>query len=395
MGTTRILFVHNTRRGGLGDAIRVASILKFLQKSGFKVYEIVQRPVPLKHAIRHGAFRALISLLPFLRLKPNSLRGSIRQYLSLCLARRFLDQTARDLDFDVILAEISMVGWLALGLCKKRSKPLIVDAHGLVGAQSKGGNQSSWQLRELLEAEVFKSCAHLLVVSYKMKEYIAHHFNIPDDKIHVVYNGADPQNLLARFSHPLKVIFAGNFAYWERVDDYLEIAKRANQRDFKFFLSGAGSMKKHILERIERERIPIRYLGQVPRPAMLNMLSEMQVGIAPSTRDLARLVAFPIKVLDYMSCGLPVITPNIGDWGKIVQKENCGIALEVDSTENYLAALETMKRRDEWQEKSNNGIQAIRTRYSWGRVLLPLRNLITQYSTVRKAVRKLHRRNEC
>jgi glycosyltransferase involved in cell wall biosynthesis len=388
MKMMRVLLVHETRSGGLGDSIRVDRILKFLQESGFRVYAIVQRPVPLKYAIRHSILRTIArapfgiitSPLFFHKLKHQHLSDSILQYLSFDLARNFLNQITRGLDFDVILAETYAAGWLTLDICRKNSKPLIVDAHGLAGAEAKGFKDRSWQLKEILEAEVFNSCAHLLVVSQKMKEYVTHHFKIPSDNVHVVCNGADPQDLKARFSQPLKVIYAGNFAYWEKVDDYLEIAKRSNRKDYKFFLSGTGSMKNHILERIEREKIPIKYLGHVPRSAMLNILSDMQVGIAPSTRDLARVVAFPIKVLDYMSCGLPVITPNIGDWGKIVETENCGIALEDDSTENYLAALETMKRKDEWQEKSKNGIQAIRTKYNWNKVLLPLKNLMTQYS---------------
>nr|MDO8100871.1 glycosyltransferase family 4 protein [Candidatus Njordarchaeota archaeon] len=379
MKTMRILFVHGTT-GGLGDTIRVDTILKFLQKLGFNVYNVALPSISPRYIRRQGVSKTLTNLLPFHELRPFSLRDSILRYLEFNSARNFLDQITRNLDFNVILAETSLVGWLTLDIHKKSSKPLIVDVHGLAGAEAKGRNERSWHLKELLEAEIFNRCTHLLVVSYKMKEHVARHFKVPDDKIHVVHNGAEPQNLKAKFSHPLKVIYAGNFAYYERVDNYLEIAKKANQADFKFFLSGAGAMKKHILARIKREKIPIKYLGHVPRPMMLNILSEMQIGIAPSTKDLARLVAFPIKVLDYMSCGLPVITPNIGDWGKMIETKNCGVALEDDSTESYLAALETLKRKAEWKNKSNNGIQTIRTEYNWNEVLSPLRNLMTQYS---------------
>jgi hypothetical protein len=107
-------------------------------------------------------------------------------------------------------------------------------------------------------------------------------------------------------------------------------------------------------------------------------MTRMQIGIAPSTRDIARLVAFPIKVLDYMSCGLPVLAPRVGDWGQMVEAEDCGIALTNDSFENYVDALGVLKGEEVWQEKSNNGLRAIRERYSWKRVLLPLYDLITR-----------------
>ena len=109
-------------------------------------------------------------------------------------------------------------------------------------------------------------------------------------------------------------------------------------------------------------------------------MSKMQVGIAPSTKDTARLLAFPIKILDYMSCGLPVLAPKVGEWGKIIETENCGIALKDDSVENYVTALETLKRKDVWLDKSNNGIQAIKMKYNWNKVLSPLKSLIMHLS---------------
>lgn len=372
----KILLVHLASGSGLGDRIRIDSIFRFLQNSGFNVYEAV---LPSIYTLYGYAKREGISKI-LTRLLPHDSRNPVLRYLNLNVARNFLDQMIRNLDFDVILAETYLAGWLSLEFCKRSSTPLIVDAHGLAGAEAKGYNEKSWHIKEILEAEVFKSCTHLLVVSNKMKEYIVRHFKIPSDKISVIYNGADTQKLTAKFNHPLKVIYAGNFAYWEQVDDYLEIAKKANSSDFKFYLAGSGQMKKHVLARIKRENIPIKYLGHLPRSKMLNIMSKMQIGIAPSTKDTARLVAFPIKVLDYMSCGLPVITPSVGDWGKMIETEDCGISIKDDSVKNYITALETMKRKVVWQCKSNNGIQTIKIKYNWNRVLSPLKNLMMQIS---------------
>lgn len=377
MRPIRILLIHETT-GGFGDRIRIDNIYRFLQKSGFKVHEAVLPSMTFGYAKSKGMFEILTSLLPLRKLKPYDLRKPVLQYINLNLARNYLDHIGRISDFDIVLAETSLVGWLTLGLCKRNSKPLIVDVHGLAGAEAKGNKEKSWHTKEILEAEVFKRCTHLLVVSNKMKEYITDNFKISHNKIHIVYNGAHPQKLKAEYKHPLKVIYAGVFAFWERVDDYLEIAKKANSGDFEFYLAGSGPMKKHILAQIKTERIPIKYLGYLPRSKMLRVMSKMQIGIAPSTKDTTRLVAFPIKVLDYMSCGLPVVTPNVGDWGRMVEIDDCGVALKDDSIANYLTSLETLKRKSLWQDKSSKGSQAIEIKYNWNRVLSPLKNLIMQ-----------------
>jgi glycosyltransferase involved in cell wall biosynthesis len=105
----------------------------------------------------------------------------------------------------------------------------------------------------------------------------------------------------------------------------------------------------------------------------------MQIGIAPSTRDLARVVASPIKIFDYMASGLPVITPKIGDWGEIIVEEDCGVVLEDDSIEDYIKALNALAQRDVWTKKSNNAINIIKQKYNWDNVLKPLADLISNY----------------
>lgn len=77
---------------------------------------------------------------------------------------------------------------------------------------------------------------------------------------------------------------------------------------------------------------------------------------------------------DYVSCGLPVIAPNVGNWGKMIETEDCGIALKDGSVENYITALETVKGKDVWQDKSDEGTQAIKAKYNWNRVLSSLKN---------------------
>jgi len=383
MRNPRILFIYKAI-GNLGDRIRIEQILKFLKRSGFELYETFLPSITFRYIKREGLSNLsniLPNILPLHKQRLYSSKRPIIHYLDLNLARNLLSKTIRNLNFDIVLAETSLVGWLTYSILKDSSTPLIVDVHGLAGLEAKGSRDKYWFIKEALEAEVFKNCNHLLVVSNKMKEYVVRRFDVRDGKVSVIYNGAEPQKHRAKFNYPLKVIYAGVFAYWEKVDDYLEIAKKADSNSFKFYLAGTGPMKKHILARIKRENIPIKYLGYIPRSKMLGVMSKMQVGIAPSTRDLARLVAFPIKVLDYMSCGLPVVAPLIGDWGKMIKTENCGITIEDDSVEKYITALETLKRKDVWLDKSNNGIRAIEMKYNWSKVLSPLKSIITHLAS--------------
>jgi glycosyltransferase involved in cell wall biosynthesis len=223
----------------------------------------------------------------------------------------------------------------------------------------------------------FQNCAYLSVVSKKMKEFMMSEFHISEKKIIVVPNGSNLAKYRATFSRPLNVIYAGHLVYWEGVQDYLEIAKRASN-NFKFYLAGDGPLKNFLLNRIESENIPITYLGLVNRPRMLKIFSQMHIGIAPSSKDLTRVVASPIKVYDYLSAGLPVITPNIGDWGEFIARKQCGVALTDDSVSSYIAAIESFSSESTWRLSSQNAISAIISEHTWDKALEPLVNLLSK-----------------
>lgn len=377
MSRCRILLIH-TSAGGLGDRIRINQILHFLKDSGFTVFEGVLPSLTRYYIRKEGFSNILTSLLPLHKFKLFDMKSLVYQNLNFTIALNYLRRLRQKLEVDVIIAESYLLGLFALQVFGSKSIPIIVDAHGLAGAEARGYKERFWHIKEATEVDVFRRCTHLLVVSDTMKQYIVRYFNIASEKISVIYNGASLPSFKAKFALPLKVIYAGNFAYWERVDDYLDLAKAAKSSTFRFYLAGAGPLQEHILSRIKHEKIPIKFLGSLSRSAVLELMSDMQVGIAPSTRDTTRLVGFPIKLLDYMSVGLPVITPLIGDWGRLVEMENSGIALKEDSTEKYHDALRTLVDEGTWQLKSNNGVRTIREKYQWKNVLEPLSHLITK-----------------
>jgi glycosyltransferase involved in cell wall biosynthesis len=380
MPYSRVLVVYKSGGGpvSFGDRIRIENILAFLRKNQFRVIE-----ASLPSFTRWSFWRIVPSLFPLHRkIVPVFSRRELLLWLDMSASINSLKMVIQKTNPDIVLAETSLVGWVATHVCENFSIPCIVDCHGLAFAEARGVNYQHWQYLKRLEEEAFLKCDHLLVVSKRMKHYISQEFKIRLDKITVVPNGSTPQQFTANYRIPLRVIYAGNFAYWEKVEDFLDIARQTtgyNSHKFKFYLAGAGPLKNRLLERVRKEKIPLTYLGYIPRQKIFSVLSEMQIGIAPSTRDLARVVASPIKVFDYMASGLPVITPKIGDWGEIIAEEDCGIALEDDSIKSYIEALNTLTQKDVWTTKSSNAINAIKRKYKWVNVLKPLVDLISSY----------------
>jgi glycosyltransferase involved in cell wall biosynthesis len=375
----RILFVRGAD-SELGKAVREENIGRFLRECGFDVEEAyLHMPLTRTNVGKAEGIEEIVSFLPSMfPLHMSNISPLDRlAYVNFSMGVNSIKKVMRKKGFDVILAETaSYVGLVAQHVAQEASIPCIVDVQGLVGAECRGSGFKRWYLEESREKHAVRKCDHVLVVSDAMKRFVEDHYDVDPSKVTVVTNGADVLPFSASYGFPLKVIYAGCFSYWEKITDYLVVAKSADSNYFNFYL--AGPPDERILSQIRREHIPITYIGYLPKQEMPKVMAGMQIGIAPSTKDLARLVAFPIKILDYMACGLPVIAPKVGSWGQMIEEENCGVALEEDRVEDYLEALKMLSKRDVWLEKSKNGIRAIRTDYNWDKVLLPLKHVLME-----------------
>ena len=158
--------------------------------------------------------------------------------------------------------------------------------HGLTFAEAIGSRSRKWKHVRQLELIALKNCHHIFVVSSRMQSYLTKQWGISTEKMTIIPNGGSPQKTHATYRRPLRVIYAGGFSYWEKVEDFIKIAKYADKKRYKFFLAGDGPLRSQLIEQIKQEHIPISYLGSIPRQKIFHVLSKMNVGIAPSTNDL-------------------------------------------------------------------------------------------------------------
>lgn len=368
----RILYVHKTTSQSLGDGIREQAILSFLKKSPkhFNIHDL-NLPIPrptLKGFVNSISFSSPTSTL----FQAYKALGDLRLAAMFnCFHNRIIRVLRREA-FDVIISETTPIGWLTSKLLRQYhiSVPHIVDVHGLWFAEEGESGGKTWREMMLKEMETLHSATRIFVVSNAMKDFIRKIFAIENEKMILVSNGAPGIGEVSQYCLPFRVIYAGIFASYENLSRFLELAKTCDDPRIQFTMAGTGPIVNRILREMKRGEIPIRYLGYVPRNAMLRLLAHFQVGVIFSKRNTARKVAFPIKILDYASRGLPVISPRIGDWGQFVESKEIGFSVE-GSVGDYMDAIHRLMNRRLWLRKSQNAILFARRR-QWSNVLQPI-----------------------
>jgi glycosyltransferase involved in cell wall biosynthesis len=89
--------------------------------------------------------------------------------------------------------------------------------------------------------------------------------------------------------------------------------------------------------------------GSLPEAQLIPYLHAADIGLLPFADRPLNRARFPIKIGDYLAAGLPVLTNDVGEMGRIVRAEQVGLAT-ASSSDAYAAGL--------WQMLSDPGLLA-------------------------------------
>ncbi len=357
--------------GNLGDFVRIRKIYDYLRSRGHVVetLNIPSERYPRRRLFVRPDLVKMIFVGKMSSMKTQVLKNRVR----VKLAVEVLAEQLRSCKPDLILFEGFFSAYLATRV-RKDEIPIITDVHSVASAELEG-----WADQEVVEQfgdferEALCSSSEVIVISNLMKAYLAETYSIRDRKLHVIPNGSDPRRHTAVYSEPIKAIYAGAFNFWENIDSYLDLARLGG--NYLYYLAGDGPLKAHILKRIHGEPGRVNYLGYLGYEESIATLTKMTVGIAPAVRSKNIEMAYPVKVFDYLSCGLPVITPNYGEWSRVIAEHKCGFVTEDSTAQRFFECLHQLDK-SLWLEMSANGIRVIRDRFNWQLILSELDEVI-------------------
>jgi glycosyltransferase involved in cell wall biosynthesis len=220
-----------------------------------------------------------------------------------------------------------------------------------------------------LESNATRVADHVITVSEKDVELMESLNGVPRNKLTVIPNGAEPINetkLANRTSvrdefdltpDTSAIVFHGNYETGthnreaaERIID--RIAPRFRDRDdVEFFIIGNGAP--------ETELPNVTPLGFVED--LYSTLNAMDIAIVPLTSGTAT----KLKMFDYMSVGVPIVSTEKGTEGIDLQDGVDVIVSEVE-TDQFVEEIQRILNDEERREQiGNNGRRLIEERYNW------------------------------
>lgn len=193
----------------------------------------------------------------------------------------------------------------------------------------------------------------IVVVSPAFKDYLIEHFRIAADKISIVQNGVetalfDPNRADRNLKKALGledkfvVSYIGTMGMAHGLEKILDAAEFLQQRqpEVIFLFVGEGSDKEHIVSAATLRKLSnIRFVDEQPRERIPDYICASDVCLVVLKKSDVFKTVIPTKMLEFMSCGRPVLLGVEGQARKIIEDAHAGVFIRPESADDLSEAV--------------------------------------------------------
>lgn len=256
----------------------------------------------------------------------------------------------------------------AVACAKKLKIPSIVKIDDAVYEKSSGIKSIQRKIEKIMNTKTLQNSSKILVVNEEVKKIVVDYYNIQNEKIFVVPNGVEISLFEGTKTYDKKsVLFSGVMYSHRGIDMLLEAAPKVIEKipEVKFILLGDGSEMNKLKDNVNIKNIIFK--GWIDREKIPEELKNASIGIGPLKLTTVTKNALPIKVLEYMASGLPIIAKRGTLPKDILDDGKNGFFIDNNKEleEKLILLLNNLELNKQMSKKSIEMIQ----KFSWGKII--------------------------
>jgi glycosyltransferase involved in cell wall biosynthesis len=247
-------------------------------------------------------------------------------------------ELVRSIKPDVLLVRDHLLTASCVHVARRLSVPLVLELNA-PAAESRlyfGEYAHVPFVPEWLEAWKLRGADAITVVSTALKQHVVEQYGLPESKLVVVPNGADPAvfrpgtppdpEIRRRLDARVVVGFVGSFQMFHGGDLFsLVIDRVASARpEAGFVLAGEGPGSDAVRSAVATLGNRVVFLGPVSRQRVPSVIASFDIGVMPESN----FYGSPLKVLEWMSAGKAVVAPRYGPLQEIIDDGAEGVLFE-------------------------------------------------------------------
>lgn len=317
--------------GSKGASVHVQEVVRALQREGAAVEIFAvrcERPYPgVLEGVRCHA-------LP----SSGGVGAGTRELDALALNDRLAQMLDEHGPFDLVYERYSLWSTGAMRYARRRRSPAVLEVNApLVEEQASHRSLVNRAAAERCAAEAFGAAGAVLAVSDAVARYVSR--MAPAATVYVAPNGVDPDRFTADIepSRPaapgvLTLGFVGTMKPWHDLDLLVDGFERVHRAmpNSRLLMVGDGPACVRLAS-AARHTAAIEWTGAVSSREIPGLLTSMDVAAAPYPAG-EDFYFSPLKILEYMAAGLPVVASRIGQIADLVSHQDTGLLCEPGDT---------------------------------------------------------------
>ncbi len=383
--------------GRKGASVHVRSFVAALVRAGHSVVLAAPRltkspweiPATLEAPILHlpSDHETLSSVLALKAFNEtlgvsNSMPGELRRilynkYFAVELTHRFESDPP-----DFIYERAALYGTAGIMLGCELRVPVLVEVNApLALEQSTYRANGLGELAELAERWTLSRADAVLAVSAPLRDHVVS-LGVEPGRVHVVPNGVDPAlfrpgpprpEVHARWSLGGGPIlgFVGGLRRWHDVEALPTLLERlvVRYRDLRLVIVGNGPLGRELERGLQARGLTRHavFTGSLPHEDVAELIRHFDVALAPYPRLEHAFYFSPLKVFEYMACGVAVVAAAAGQITEVVRDGESGLLYPPGDSDTLLAACDRLLRDETLRQRVGAAAaKEIHSHYTWG-----------------------------
>ncbi|MBH0230729.1 glycosyltransferase family 4 protein [Halobacillus yeomjeoni] len=164
-----------------------------------------------------------------------------------------------------------------------------------------------------------------------------------------------------------KAIYAGNLGLAQDNDILLNLAEKLYDRNVELTIMGYGYFTQKLKEAVKKKKLKnVKFVHPRSRAECFTIIADHQVGLVTLTDKEVFKTVLPGKIIDYMTCGVPIVGSVDGFSKQVIEEQKAGFVSNSKGVDELLVYIDKLKNDPLLQKRmSDNGNQYVKEHFLW------------------------------
>ncbi|UCG42184.1 MAG: glycosyltransferase [candidate division WOR-3 bacterium] len=189
------------------------------------------------------------------------------------------------------------------------------------------------------------------------------------------FNRQRQRELLRRYQDRKIILYQGSLSQERGMFQMIGAMRTLKRHDPRIMLLLVGELREPLLSQVNEQRTEfdltgcIDHVPWVSHTSVFDYISVARIGLIPFLPVGQYPQVLPIKLFEYMVCGIPVLSADLPAIRPYVEESKAGLLYDSTSSEALAERVIQMLSDEEGlRQMGENGRRAVREKWNWGRM---------------------------